>query len=188
MEVICGPLRPLCGARFRRTVGPPLPLIVALTLARRAAIGLRMSLRPRTLSSGFIAPCLPTAAPSAPSGDQWPHEIKYDGIRVIARKEDKRSCTAGQVTTSPSLPAHRRGPRRLRSRSCILDGEAVACREDGIALFKRIRYRRHDRTVFLWAFDIIELDGDDLRREPLEAAQGHAGAAPCSRRVRRAAQ
>jgi hypothetical protein len=56
----------------------------------------------------------------------------------------------------------------LRSRSCIVDGEAVACDDDGIALFERIRYRRHDASVFMWAFDIIELNGDDLRREPLE--------------------
>jgi bifunctional non-homologous end joining protein LigD len=55
-----------------------------------------------------------------------------------------------------------------RSRSCILDGEAVACGEDGIALFERIRYQRHDGSVFLYAFDLIELNGDDLRREPLE--------------------
>ena len=56
---------------------------------------------------------------------------------------------------------------QLRSRSCIIDGEAVACGEDGIASFDRIRYRRHDADVFLYAFDLIELDGDDLRREPL---------------------
>jgi bifunctional non-homologous end joining protein LigD len=56
---------------------------------------------------------------------------------------------------------------RLRSRSCIIDGEAVSCREDGIALFERIRYRRHDGSVFMWAFDLIELDGADMRREPL---------------------
>ena len=55
-----------------------------------------------------------------------------------------------------------------RARSCILDGEAVACGEDGIALFERIRYRRHDASVFMYAFDLIELNGDDLRREPLE--------------------
>jgi bifunctional non-homologous end joining protein LigD len=56
----------------------------------------------------------------------------------------------------------------LRSRSCIIDGEAVVCGDDGIALFERIRYRRHDAGVFMWAFDIVELNGDDLRREPLE--------------------
>jgi ATP-dependent DNA ligase len=40
----------------------------------------------------------------------------------------------------------------LRSRSCIIDGEAVACGEDGIASIDRIRYRRHDANVFLYAF------------------------------------
>src|SRR5262249_54146461 len=57
---------------------------------------------------------------------------------------------------------------RLRSRSCIIDGEAVACDDNGMPNFNRIRYRRHDATVFLYAFDLIELNGDDLRREPLE--------------------
>jgi len=56
----------------------------------------------------------------------------------------------------------------LRARTCIIDGEAVACRDDGMADFNRIRYRHHDTDVFLYAFDLIELDGDDLRRDPLE--------------------
>jgi ATP-dependent DNA ligase len=55
----------------------------------------------------------------------------------------------------------------LRSQYCIVDGEAVACGDDGVADFERIRYRRHDATVSLYAFDLIELDGNDLRREPL---------------------
>jgi ATP dependent DNA ligase domain len=57
---------------------------------------------------------------------------------------------------------------RLRSRSCIVDGEAVACDDDGMPSFDRIRYRPHDASVFLYAFDLIELNGDDLRRDPLE--------------------
>ena len=57
---------------------------------------------------------------------------------------------------------------RLRSRSCIIDGEAVACDDNGVASFDRIRYRRHDGDAFLYAFDLIELNGDDLRRDPLE--------------------
>jgi bifunctional non-homologous end joining protein LigD len=56
----------------------------------------------------------------------------------------------------------------LRSRSCIIDGEAVACDDNGLASFERIRYRQHDGDVFLYAFDLIELNGDDLRRDPLE--------------------
>ena len=47
----------------------------------------------------------------------------------------------------------------MRAVTCasVLTGEAVACGDDGIALFERIRYRRHDGGVFMWAFDIIEL-------------------------------
>src|SRR5215831_13538794 len=57
---------------------------------------------------------------------------------------------------------------RLRSRSCIIDGEAGACDDNGVASFNLIRYRRHDDLTFLYAFDLIELNGDDLRRNPLE--------------------
>src|SRR5262249_22349702 len=57
---------------------------------------------------------------------------------------------------------------RLRSRSCIIDGEAVACDDNGVASFDLIRYRRHDDSTFLYAFDLIELNGDDMRRDPLE--------------------
>ena len=59
------------------------------------------------------------------------------------------------------------GLAQLRLWSCIVDGEAVACGEDGIASFDRIRYRQHDASVFLYAFDLVELNGDDLRRDPL---------------------
>jgi bifunctional non-homologous end joining protein LigD len=55
-----------------------------------------------------------------------------------------------------------------RSRSCIIDGEAVACDDNGMASFDRIRYRKYDASVFLYAFDLIELNGDDLRRDPLQ--------------------
>jgi len=56
---------------------------------------------------------------------------------------------------------------RLRLRSCIIDGEAVVCDDNGVASFDRIRYRRHDGDAFLYAFDLIELNGDDMRRDPL---------------------
>jgi bifunctional non-homologous end joining protein LigD len=56
----------------------------------------------------------------------------------------------------------------LRSRSCILDGEAVCCDDSGMPSFDRIRYRRHDASAFLYAFDLLELDGVDLRRDPIE--------------------
>jgi bifunctional non-homologous end joining protein LigD len=56
----------------------------------------------------------------------------------------------------------------LRARSAILDGDAVCCDEDGVPSFDRIRYRRHNADVFLYGFDLLGLNGDGLRREPLE--------------------
>jgi ATP-dependent DNA ligase len=44
----------------------------------------------RVLPAGFVPPCLPTKAQEPPSGPMWLHEIKHDGFRVIARKDDKR--------------------------------------------------------------------------------------------------
>jgi bifunctional non-homologous end joining protein LigD len=127
-------------------------------------------LRMRTLPAGFIEPCLPTKASTPPSGGLWLHEIKHDGFRIIARKDGPRvrlySRPGNDLTDRFTLIVE--ALARLRSRSCILDGEAVCCDDDGRASFDRIRYRRHDASVFLYAFDLIELNGDDLRREPLE--------------------
>jgi bifunctional non-homologous end joining protein LigD len=50
----------------------------------------------------------------------------------------------------------------------MIDGEAVACDGDGLPVFERLRGRHHDRDVFLFAFDLLELDGRDLRRVPIE--------------------
>jgi hypothetical protein len=57
---------------------------------------------------------------------------------------------------------------RLRSRSCIVDGEAVACDDNGVALFDLVRHYHANESVFFYAFDLIELNGGDLRRDPLE--------------------
>src|SRR5262245_19346172 len=121
------------------------------------------------LPPGFVPPCLPTKAPQPPTGDAWLHEIKHDGFRVIARKDGDRvrlySRPGNDLTSRFALIVE--AMARLRSRSCIIDGEAVCCDDSGVSSFDRIRYRRHDARVFLYAFDLIELDGDDLRREAL---------------------
>jgi bifunctional non-homologous end joining protein LigD len=119
---------------------------------------------------GFIEPCLPTRAACPPAGPEWVHEIKHDGFRLVARKDGDRvrlySRHGNDLTDR--FPLIVEALSRLRSRTCMIDGEAVACDENGLSNFDRIRYRRHDATVFLYAFDLIELNGDDLRREPLE--------------------
>jgi bifunctional non-homologous end joining protein LigD len=57
---------------------------------------------------------------------------------------------------------------RLKVRSCLIDGEAVACDKSGLAVFERMRRKPTGEHVFLYAFDLLELNGTDLRREPLE--------------------
>jgi bifunctional non-homologous end joining protein LigD len=129
------------------------------------------------LASGFVPPCLPTKAQQPPTGPAWLHEIKHDGFRVVARKDGERvrlySRPGNDLTYRFSLIVD--ALTRLRSRSCIIDGEAVACDDSGLACFDRIRYRRFDDRVFLYAFDLIELNGDDLRREPFETRKATLG-------------
>ena len=88
--------------------------------------------RPRTLPVGFIQPCLPIKAPKPPTGAAWLHEIKHDGFRVIARKDGARvglySRPGNDLTRQFPLIAD--AMARLRSRSCIIDGEAVGRRKE----------------------------------------------------------
>src|SRR5436190_23931683 len=90
---------------------------------------------------------LPYARPPMPrrrpSGPMWLHEIKHDGFRVVAKKQGERvklySRPGTELTFRCRLIVD--ALTLLRQRSCIIDGEAVACREDGIAEFERIRYQ-----------------------------------------------
>jgi hypothetical protein len=107
----------------------------------------------RTFPAGFIAPCLPTRTDKLLSGSQWLHEIKHDGFRVIARKRGAQvrlySRPGNDLTHRFPLIVETLG--RLRSRSCIIDGEAVACDDSGVASFDLVRHRRANDRVFLYA-------------------------------------
>ena len=51
----------------------------------------------------------------------------------------------------------------LKVRSCLIDGEVVCCDERGLAMFSILRRRANEECAFLYAFDLLELDGTDLR-------------------------
>ena len=53
--------------------------------------------------------------------------------------------------------------KALKARSCLIDGEAVACDDNGLAVFERLRRKPEGRHVFLFAFDLLELDGTASR-------------------------
>jgi bifunctional non-homologous end joining protein LigD len=121
-------------------------------------------------AAGFIPPCLPSRAERPPSGPGWVHEIKHDGFRMMVRRDAAgvRLLTRKANDWTNRYPLIAAAAGALKPRSFLIDGEAVACDGDGMPSFDRLRYRRADGAVFLFAFDLLELDGRDLRREPLE--------------------
>ena len=118
----------------------------------------------------FIAPCLPSPADRPPSGTNWVHEIKHDGYRLMARRDSVgiRLITRRGNDWSDRFPLVVEAVNHLKVRSCLLDGEVVCCDERGVAAFQVLRRRRDEPEAFLDAFDLLELDGTDLRREPIE--------------------
>jgi bifunctional non-homologous end joining protein LigD len=118
----------------------------------------------------FIEPCLPSPADRPPSGPDWVHEIKLDGFRMMVRRDPAgvRLLTRNGHDWTGRFPRIAAAAETLRARSFLIDGEAVACDGDGLPVFDQLRYRRQDGRVFLYAFDLLELNGRDMRREPLE--------------------
>jgi bifunctional non-homologous end joining protein LigD len=131
--------------------------------------------RERLRLSGFIEPCLPSPAPTPPAGDGWIHEIKLDGFRMLARRDGAgvRLLTRRGIDWTTRYPAIAAAIAALACRSCLIDGEVVICGEDGIPVFDRLRYGRQPQSeAVLFAFDLLELGGKDLRRTPLEERKG----------------
>ena len=124
--------------------------------------------------SGFVEPCRPSKAARPPSGPLWVHEIKHDGYRLQVRREGARvRCfTRGGFDWADRFPAIVEAARRVRAPSFVIDGEAVICRPDGLSDFNALRERRRDHEVVLIAFDLIELQGEDLRNQQLVDRKG----------------
>jgi ATP-dependent DNA ligase len=134
-----------------------------------------MSLRERTRPGlGIIEPCLPSPAERPPSGPGWIHEIKHDGFRILARQDTAgvRLITRNGSDFTDHFRFIATALKSLRVRSCIIDGEAIVCDENGLAIFDLIRGHGSKTSAVLCAFDLLELDGMDLRRRPIEERKG----------------
>src|SRR5438067_9542393 len=93
-----------------------------------------MSLRERTRPGlGIIEPCLPSPAKAPPSGPGWLHEIKHDGFRILARRDSAgvRLITRAGNEFSHRFPFIAMALGKLPVRSCLIDGEAIVCDENG---------------------------------------------------------
>jgi bifunctional non-homologous end joining protein LigD len=119
-------------------------------------------------------PCLPRPTNEPPAGPGWIHEIKHDGFRILARrdKERVRLFTRNGYDFTARFPKIAASVESLSVRSCIVDGEAIVVDERGLSVFDALRFRLRDHAAVLCAFDLIELDGEDLRGRPLEHRKG----------------
>ena len=119
--------------------------------------------------SGFIEPCQPSKAARPPSGSLWVHEIKHDGYRLMVRRDglQVRCFTKGGHDWADRFPAIVDAALRIKASAFLIDGEVVIARDDGTPDFRALRSKRRGHEAVLYAFDLIEHDGIDLRDLPL---------------------
>jgi ATP-dependent DNA ligase len=113
--------------------------------------------------------CLPTSSDKVPDGSDWLHEIKYDGYRIRVERDGARMrlISRNGYDRTARYPWVVEAALKNRHEQFVLDGEAVVLGVDGVADFNALHSRQHDDEVQLYAFDIMAVDGDDLRRLPL---------------------
>lgn len=121
-----------------------------------------------------VAPELATLVDVVPADDRWFHEIKFDGYRLLARVDgdDVRLITRGDQDWTARLAALADAFRhRLAGRRALVDGELVHLDADGISRFSPLQRALADNRgnqLVYYAFDLLHLDGEDLRPLPLE--------------------
>lgn len=135
-----------------------------------------------------MRPMLATAGDHVPTGEGWAHEVKWDGMRILADSaaygERGRyrltSRNDNDVTAAwPDVAEGLREVRGLRRRDLLVDGEVIALNEKGVPDFRVLQERMHVRRaaavqrlvttvpVTFMVFDLLRVDGKDVTREPL---------------------
>jgi bifunctional non-homologous end joining protein LigD len=114
------------------------------------------------------APQLATAVEEPPESGDWLSEVKFDGYRLLAFRDGEtvRLLTRNGHDWTPRLPSIARAIARLGPATVLLDGELVALREDGVSSFAQLQQAlsdKNDKRLFFYAFDLLHLDGWDLR-------------------------
>jgi bifunctional non-homologous end joining protein LigD len=114
------------------------------------------------------APMLATLAPDVPAGDEWVHEVKWDGYRAIARvagAEATLTSRRGNDLTERFAHVATALARAVRTPDCVLDGEVCALDEDGRSSFSVMQQGKGPLVYYV--FDVLEVDGEPLVDLPL---------------------
>jgi bifunctional non-homologous end joining protein LigD len=128
---------------------------------------------PRAAMPAAVELQLATLIKTPTAGDHWLHEIKFDGYRILCRIEDGRArlITRGNQDWTARMPTLAAAAARLPLRSAILDGEVVALQANGVSSFQALQnafQANRASELIYYAFDLLFLDGRDLRTLPLE--------------------
>lgn len=126
----------------------------------------------RTKLPGSIAPQLATSRSQVPVADNWLHEIKYDGYRLLARKSGKnvRLLSRNGKDWTSRLPSLADALKALDVSSVLLDGELVALSNGGVSDFQALQNSLHEKDtsgLVYFAFDVPFAGGKDLRKVEL---------------------
>ena len=120
----------------------------------------------------FVSPQLATLVEEPPSGEEWLHELKFDGYRLLCHLHRKqvRLWTRNQKDWTAKFPTVAKALRALKVQSAILDGEVVALDPNGRASFQRLQQSINKNSgagLIFHAFDVIYLEGFSLTKVPL---------------------
>jgi bifunctional non-homologous end joining protein LigD len=122
----------------------------------------------------FIEPMKAKLVEKPPATGDWIYELKFDGIRLVAVKTEKKVplLSRNQNDLSARFPEIVDAIQNLSARECVIDGEAVALDEEGrssFQLLQALEMEGRKSPVYFYAFDLLQLDGKSLVSLPLEA-------------------
>ncbi|WP_298267583.1 DNA ligase D [uncultured Bradyrhizobium sp.] len=114
---------------------------------------------------------LATLVDAVPAGDRWIHEMKYDGYRTLVAVGggEARAYTRSGLDWSGRFPSILADARQLKVQSALIDGEAVVLDPEGRSNFQKLQgaLKGAPASIDYFAFDLLELNGDDLTSLPL---------------------
>src|SRR3954468_11175947 len=118
---------------------------------------------PESLLRRVFPPMLATLTDTPPAGESWAYELKYDGFRAVSAIVDGRIAmwSRNELDLAPRFPAVAAALSKLNVPEVVIDGEIVVLDEQGAPRFQLLQ--QGDRREILVVFDILWLDGKDLR-------------------------
>jgi bifunctional non-homologous end joining protein LigD len=119
----------------------------------------------------FIEPCAPIVAKTVPAGEDWQHEVKFDGFRLQVAKQGRLVCLYGRRghEWGKRLAALAEAMRGIPAHSAVLDAELCFPEPNGAHFFQLLKtaFGSQGNELVVYAFDLLHLNGQDLTSSPL---------------------